>query len=214
MPYLIHPPTRIRLTEKQKRGRFEFTPNHKKKRKALDLFSRHLLSSPEGKNVGKIILFGSLNRGEVRDGSDIDVLILASDNLSEMEKVAADAALETGMEVGESVEPLVYCLDEMRYPGSYFLYSISRNGKEIYSMDETQIIDKLPASHGGVVIKFSKIYIKEGPVDRKRGRVMNKGLALRNKSRYDHHALIGNKEAKEVLKLTEDMIKLLDKELD
>jgi predicted nucleotidyltransferase len=90
----------------------------KKKRKALDLFSRHLLSSPEGKNVGKIILFGSLNRGEVRDGSDVDVLILASDNLSEMENAAADAALETGMEVGESVEPLVYCLDEMRYPGS------------------------------------------------------------------------------------------------
>jgi uncharacterized protein (UPF0332 family) len=75
-------------------------------------------------------------------------------------------------------------------------------------------MDKLPASHGEVVIKFSEIYIKEGPVDRKIGRVMNKGLALRNKSRYDHHALIGNKEAKEVLKLTEDMIKLLDKELD
>lgn len=43
---------------------------------------------------------------------------------------------------------------------------------------------------------------------------MNKGLALRNKSRYDRHALIGSKEAKEVLKLTEDLVKLIDRELE
>ena len=43
---------------------------------------------------------------------------------------------------------------------------------------------------------------------------MNRALALRNKSRYDRHALIGNKEAKEVLKLTKVMIQKLEKELE
>jgi uncharacterized protein (UPF0332 family)/predicted nucleotidyltransferase len=235
-----------------------------KKREALNGFSRYLLSSPEGKNVGKIILFGSLIGGEVRDGSDVDVLILASGNLNEVENAAADAAFETGMEFGESVEPLVYCLDEVRYPSSYFLYNVSRKGEEIYSMDEAQIrqeesrgyrdlaleylegamdslksghprlavdaayhaaelctkgllllkMDKLPASHGGVVIKFGEIYIKKGLVERNAGRAMNKALALKNKSRYDRHALIGSKEAKEVFKLTKDMIRILDKALE
>jgi uncharacterized protein (UPF0332 family)/predicted nucleotidyltransferase len=235
-----------------------------KKRKALDRFSRHLLSSPEGKNVGKIILFGSLVRREVKDGSDVDVLVLASGNLNEVENAAADAALEAGMEYGESVEPLVYCLDEVRYPSSYFLYNVSRKGEEIYSMDEAQIrreesrgyrdlaleylegamdslksshprlavdaaynaaelcakgllllkMDKLSASHGGVVTKFSEIYIKKGLVERNTGRAMNKALALRNKSRYDRHTLIGSKEAKEVFKLAQDMIRLLDKALE
>jgi len=236
-----------------------------KKRKALNKFSRYLLSSQEGKNVVKIILFGSLVRGEVRDGSDVDVLILASGNLNEVENAAADAAFEAGMEFGESVEPLVYCLDEVRYPSSYFLYNVSRKGEEIYSMDEAKIrreesrgyrdlaleylegamdslksghprlavdaaynaaelcakgllllkMDKIPTSHGGVVIKFGEIYIiKEGLVERNVGRAMNKALALRNKSRYDRHALIGSTEAKEVFKLTEDMIRILDKALE
>ena len=75
-------------------------------------------------------------------------------------------------------------------------------------------MDKLPTSHGGVVIKFSEIFIKEGLVERNIGRAMNKALALRNKSRYDRHALIGSTEAKDVLKLTEDMIRILDKTLE
>ena len=75
-------------------------------------------------------------------------------------------------------------------------------------------MDKIPTSHGGVVIKFGEIYIKEGLVERNIGRAMNKALALRNKSRYDRHALIGSTEAKEVFKLTKDMIRILDKALE
>ncbi len=74
-------------------------------------------------------------------------------------------------------------------------------------------MDKLPASYGGVVIKFAEIYIKQGLVERDIGRALNKALALRNKSRYDRHAMIGNKEANEVIRLTNEMIRLLDNEL-
>jgi uncharacterized protein (UPF0332 family) len=75
-------------------------------------------------------------------------------------------------------------------------------------------MDKLPASHGGVVIKFGEIYIKQGLVERSIGRTMNKALALRNKSRYDRHALIGSKEANEVIELASGMIRILDKALE
>ena len=39
-------------------------------------------------------------------------------------------------------------------------------------------------------------------------------LALRRSSRYDHHAPDGRHEAKEVFKLTQDMIRMLDKALE
>lgn len=235
----------------------------KKKRIALDRFRHHLLSSSQGKNVGKIILFGSLKRKKVRADSDVDILVLACDKLSDVENATADAALETGLEIGESVEPLVYSFADWRFSTSYFLYNIAQNGEEIYSMEEAQIrreesrgyrdlaleyiegaldsfksghhrlavdatynaaelcakglllfkMDRLPTSHGGVVTKFSEIYIKEGKVQRSLGRALNKSLALRNKSRYDRHAIIGPKEVEEVRNLAEEMIRILDKEL-
>lgn len=235
-----------------------------RKRKALKFFSSHLLSSPGGKHVGKIILFGSLVNNEIQAESDVDVLILALDNLNEVEDAAAEASLDTGLEIGESVEPLVYCVGERRYPSSYFLYSITCNGEEIYSMDEDQIrkeesrgyrdlaaeyligsincltngdfrlavdaaynaaelcakglllfkLDKLPSSHGGVVIKFSELFIKVGLASRDIGRSLNKALASRNKSRYDRHARIGKEDAEEVQRIAEAMAVMLDKELD
>ena len=235
-----------------------------RKQKALEYFSSHLLSSPGGKHVGKIILFGSLVNNEIRAESDVDVLILALNNLNEVEDAAAEASLDTGLEIGESVEPLVYCVDEWRYPSSYFLYSITCNGKEIYSMDEKHIrkeesrgyrdlaaeylegsmnclkngdfrlavdaaynaaelcakglllfkLDKLPSSHGGVVIKFSELFIKEGLASKNLGRALNKALALRNKSRYDRHTRIGKEDAEEVQRIAEAMTAMLDKELD
>jgi uncharacterized protein (UPF0332 family)/predicted nucleotidyltransferase len=234
-----------------------------RKRKALALFSQILLSSPIKKYIGRIILFGSLRKNEIRADSDVDVLIVALGRLREVESAAADSAFETGLITGESVEPLVYCLDELRYPTSYFLYSNFLHGEEVYSMDEDQMkvaesrgyrdlaceyleaasdslkaehprlavdagynaaelcvkgllllkIDELPSSHGGVVIKFGEIYVKDGPLPRKLGRDLNKCLALRNKSRYDPHAMIGRDEADDVLKLAHTIIKILDEEL-
>jgi len=234
-----------------------------RKRKALALFSQLLLSSPIEKYIGKIILFGSLQKSEVKADSDVDVLVIAWDKLREVEEAAANSAFETGLATGESVEPLVYCLDELRYPSSYFLYTNFLHGEEVYSMDEDQIkaaeskgyrdlaweyleaaydslksghprlavdagynsaelcakglllfkIDELPSSHGGVAIKFGEIYIKDGPLPRNIGRELSNSLALRNKSRYDRHAMIGQEEADKVLKLADEMIKILDEEL-
>ncbi|MFQ6079815.1 MAG: HEPN domain-containing protein [Thermodesulfobacteriota bacterium] len=231
-----------------------------KKRKALTLFSELLLSSPVEKQIGKIILFGSLRKNEVKPDSDVDVLVVASDKLREVEEAAANSAFEAGLATGESVEPLVYCLDELRYPSSYFLYWNVLHGEEVYSMDKDQIkvaesrgyrnlageyleaaydslksghprlavdagynaaelcvkglllfkIDELPSSHGGVVIKFGETYVKDGPLPRNLGRDLNQALALRNKARYDCHAIIGKDEAGEVLRLADKLLEVLN----
>ncbi len=110
-----------------------------RKRNALLLFTRLLFSSPLKDYVAKIILFGSVRKGEASSESDVDVLVLAAGSLRDMEETVADCALETGLETGESVEPLVYCIDQLRFPGSYFLYFNVNNGEEIYSVDETNL---------------------------------------------------------------------------
>ena len=56
-----------------------------RKRKTLALFSQIVLSSPIEKYIGRIALFGSLRKNEIRADSDVDVLIVALDKLREVE---------------------------------------------------------------------------------------------------------------------------------
>lgn len=108
----------------------------KTKWQALDDFTARLLSSPVKDDIARIVLFGSVLDGEDQPESDVDVLVFGTDRLRELSEACAAASFETAMQWGESVEPLVYCIDDMRFPQSYFLYDTLRRGKEIYRMDE------------------------------------------------------------------------------
>lgn len=79
-----------------------------KKQKALSLFIEKLLKTEAKGSIARIILFGSLLKGEAK---------------------------EVGMATGESVESLIRCVDEARYPQSYFLYYNLKREREVYSMD-------------------------------------------------------------------------------
>ena len=109
------------------------------KQKALDDFTARLLQSPMKDHIACIVLFGSVLDGEDQPESDVDVLVFGTDRLHELSKACAAASFETAMQWGESVEPLVYCTDDMRFPQSYFLYDTLRRGKEIYRMDEEML---------------------------------------------------------------------------
>lgn len=106
------------------------------KQQALDDFMTRLLSSPVKDYIARIILFGSVRDGTDRPESDIDVLIFGTDRLSELSAACATASFETALQSGESVEPLVYCIDDLRFPQSYFLYDSIRRGEEVYRMNE------------------------------------------------------------------------------
>jgi uncharacterized protein (UPF0332 family)/predicted nucleotidyltransferase len=110
-----------------------------KKQKALDFFVKELLKPETRKSIAKIVLFGSLLKGEPKEESDIDLLVITTDSSTEISNACADASFETAMATGESVEPLVRCVDDIRYPQSYFLYSVIGRGKEIYRMDGEEL---------------------------------------------------------------------------
>jgi len=111
-----------------------------KKESALNYFINYLMRSSIKDYIAKIILFGSLVKGNPKEESDIDLLVLATDRLDEVSEISAEASLWTGIEMNEDVESLIYCLDQIRYPHSYFIYKVIKDGKEVYKMDEKTLL--------------------------------------------------------------------------
>jgi len=106
---------------------------------ALESFKDRLLKDGVKERVAKIILFGSVAKGVATRESDVDLLILATDDLEKVSEASAEAALWTGIETGVSVEPLIYCQDQLRFPHSLFISKAITSGKEIYSMSEKEL---------------------------------------------------------------------------
>jgi len=48
--------------------------------------------------------------------------------------------------------------------------------------------EEIPKRHGGIINRFSSIYIKDGVLPREIGRKLNTGLRIRNKIGYEYHA--------------------------
>ncbi len=106
---------------------------------AVEHFSRLLLKDGVKDRIAKLIVFGSVARGQAAPESDVDLLVLATDDIEAVSLACADASLRTGMEMQISVEPLVYCLDQLRHPRSLFIADAIASGKEIYTMPEPEL---------------------------------------------------------------------------
>ena len=120
--------------EEEKKKRIE-----ERKKNALKYFKERLLKSEVGDLIAKIVLFGSVARGEAGEESDIDVLVFALGDLRKVREACADASLWTSIETGESVQPLVYCIDELRFP-SFFIYKSVREGKVVFEMEREEML--------------------------------------------------------------------------
>ena len=95
---------------------------------ALDHFLNLIKKQNQDSKIVKIILFGSLIKNKLTDDSDIDLLVITAGETDSVSEICADAALWTGIETGISVEPLVYCIDQLRYPHSVFIYKVWKRG--------------------------------------------------------------------------------------
>ena len=100
-------------------------------------FAARLLNSPIGDRVARIVLFGSVARGEARPKSDVDVMVFADASRKAVAGPAGQASWEATVEWAESVEHLIYSLDDLVQPRSYVVYNALKRGQEVYSMDET-----------------------------------------------------------------------------
>lgn len=116
------------------------------KLQAAQDFVVRLLEAPAGRNVARVLLFGSVARGEGDARSDVDLLVFAHGDLEAVSEVCADVAFELGLETGESLEPLVLPVGEMWVPGSYFVHLALKEGKELYAMPEEEL-RRLEAIH-------------------------------------------------------------------
>lgn len=102
-----------------------------RKQQAVKYFTQRLLSSPAGKDVACIILFGSLARGEADELSDIDVLVFGK-NVERIEDIVWEVLLDAYERYEESIEPLVYPINKFQKPDNYFLFNSVRTGRQLY----------------------------------------------------------------------------------
>jgi uncharacterized protein (UPF0332 family) len=113
-----------------------------RKREALRYFVENLCQSGVRDSIAKIVLFGSVARGDSSPESDVDLLVFATDRLAEVSKACAEASLWTGIARKESVEPLIRCSDKLLYTDSYFLTRALQEGEEVYGMAEEELAKK------------------------------------------------------------------------
>jgi uncharacterized protein (UPF0332 family)/predicted nucleotidyltransferase len=128
-------------------------------------FAARLLASPVGDSVARIVLFGSVARGEARPDSDVDLLVFGGGPLDQLSQVAAEASMEAGLAWGASVEPLVFGLSDLRVPTGWFLYRTLQVGKEVYGMDEDLL--RYEEALGG--LELAREYLKQAEATGQQG---------------------------------------------
>jgi len=117
-------------------------------------FAARLLNGPAGDSVARIVLFGSVARGEPKPESDVDLLVIGADDLDSLEKQVSDSAYDLLLEGSDYVSPMVYSLSEAAFPQAYFLYHVLKVGKEIYQMDDAQLRRKQAEIYEGLADEF------------------------------------------------------------
>lgn len=93
---------------------------------------KRYLKEKYGEKIKKVILYGSYARGDATEDSDVDVMIVISDDLDNSEVLNyLIPLLSKFMDLGEVVVPII--VDEktwMDYPLD-FLYNVRREGVEV-----------------------------------------------------------------------------------
>ena len=102
-------------------------------------FAARLLNGPAGEAVARIVLFGSVARGEARPESDVDVLVIGTDSLASLSRALAHASAEAVIDSGELVAPIGYGATHLFLPTSYFVWAALDEGREIYAMKEVTL---------------------------------------------------------------------------
>lgn len=144
------------MSEKYSREAFaaKLDANGDPKLNAAADFAARLLNGPIGDRVARIVLFGSVARGEARLESDIDLLVFSASESTQVLEAVYDSAFESGLTWKQSVEPLVYGLSDLVAPSSWFVYRTLQAGKEIYHMNE----EALRLRHAEAIWELARRY--------------------------------------------------------
>ena len=105
-------------------------------KKALDLFVERV-KEHEGDNLLKIILFGSVARGEANEDSDIDVLVILKEcnyeKSREISDISVDVMQEMDFDDNAYIQVLPISLESSKGLGFYALmHNVNREGVVFY----------------------------------------------------------------------------------
>ncbi len=101
-----------------------------KKQKALHEFLK-AAQQKQGSKIEKIILFGSMARGEATEESDIDILVITSENRFEMQRNLSDIAVDILLDTGEYISAKAVSIEEysfMKKINTGFYQNIAKEG--------------------------------------------------------------------------------------
>lgn len=94
----------------------------------------HGLSKLYPNNIEKIILFGSRARGEAREGSDTDLLVIVKNSSKKLKDKITDLAFDIILKYGVDIIPIIFDSKEWRRltrnPTS-FTYCVLNEGREL-----------------------------------------------------------------------------------
>ncbi|MDR3264926.1 MAG: nucleotidyltransferase domain-containing protein [Synergistaceae bacterium] len=112
--------------------------------RSLEVFLERLRKQ-EGDNLIRVILFGSVARGDARDNSDTDVLVLVKEGegLELLDRIV-EISVEVDLEVGEyktHLSPLAYGLQEFNEKQNVvpLFWNIGKDGVVLYDA-ETELV--------------------------------------------------------------------------
>jgi uncharacterized protein (UPF0332 family) len=111
---------------------------HYHKLLALQHFVKTLLNSPAREQIAKVVLFGSVAWGDPEPDSDVDVLVFGTRDLAAIQEICDNA--RSTVPAPHSVESIVAPVSQLLVPDSYFIYSALRQGKEVYTIGEAELI--------------------------------------------------------------------------
>ena len=113
---------------------------HPATQKALNLFAQKVVEQ-EGKNLKKIILFGSVAREEANEDSDIDVLVVLEkmtlDDFRMVSDISADVSWDMDYDENSYIQPVTVSEEETSGLAYWeLMQNVSRDGVTLYDVGE------------------------------------------------------------------------------
>ena len=105
-------------------------------RNLLDQYTE-ILQKIYGKHLKKVILYGSYARGDYRDDSDIDIMILVDsteDTIKQKGRMVSDITFDFNLDHDIMIMPIVKNVNHFQYwlPADPFYKNVKNDGVELY----------------------------------------------------------------------------------
>lgn len=85
-------------------------------------------------HIDRLLLFGSQARGDAREGSDVDILVVVDSNERRLKNAITDLAFDFMVKHGIDIEPVIFSRDEwarMSAAPTSFAYTIDQEGRDL-----------------------------------------------------------------------------------